>query len=172
MEATSVVDTSRLKRKGARSVPKGRQVDARALAEVQALLGAAPRRRDLLVEYLHRIQDAYGSISAAHIVALAQEMRLALTELCRIRAAGPDAAVDRQINDLASRLAELANDGHLPSPDQLKFVKFFTTEIFQPPPGQPSPTQGQVYLNAVNYLMAHFPNRSGVSLLSWDEGLL
>ena len=84
MEATSIVDTSRLRRKGARSVPKGRQVDARALAEVQALLGTAPRRRDLLVEFLHRIQDAHGSISAAHIVALAQEMRLALAEVYEV----------------------------------------------------------------------------------------
>jgi formate dehydrogenase len=84
MEATSIVDTSRLRRKGARSVPKGRQVDARALAEVRGLLGAAPRRRDLLVEFLHRIQDAHGSISAAHIVALAHEMRLALTEVYEV----------------------------------------------------------------------------------------
>ena len=82
MPASSVVDVSRLGRKrSARSVPKGRQVDAAALAEVQALLGSSPRRRDLLIEFLHRIQDTYGGISAAHVAALAQEMKLALTEV-------------------------------------------------------------------------------------------
>ncbi|HTR58694.1 MAG TPA: NAD(P)H-dependent oxidoreductase subunit E, partial [Casimicrobiaceae bacterium] len=85
MPSTSVVDLSRLERKrAARSVPKGRQVDATALAEVRALLEDSPRRRDLLIEFLHRIQDAYGSISAAHIAALAQELRLALTEVYEV----------------------------------------------------------------------------------------
>jgi formate dehydrogenase len=84
MQERSVIDTSRLGRKRARSAPKGRQVDSGALAEVRALLGDAPRQRDLLVEFLHRIQDACGSISAAHIAALAQEMRLALTEVYEV----------------------------------------------------------------------------------------
>jgi len=70
--------------RGARGRAKGRSVDARALAEVQALLGEAPRRRDLLIEHLHRIQDRYGQISAAHIVALAREMRLAMTEVYEV----------------------------------------------------------------------------------------
>ena len=43
-----------------RRTPKGRQVDPQALEEVCALLGATPRRRDLLIEHLHLIQDAYG----------------------------------------------------------------------------------------------------------------
>jgi formate dehydrogenase len=85
MPSSSVVDVSRLGRKrGARAVPKGRQVDATALAEVQALLGHSLRRRDLLIEFLHRIQDKYGCISAAHIAALAQEMKLALTEVYEV----------------------------------------------------------------------------------------
>ena len=63
---------------------KGRGIDVRALAEVQAALGEEPRRRDLLLEHLHRIQDAYGCIAAAHIVALAQEMALALTEVYEV----------------------------------------------------------------------------------------
>jgi len=85
MQSPSVIDTSRLtRRRAARSAPKGRQVDPRALAEVRSLLGDAPRRRDLLVEFLHSIQDRYGSISAAHLVALAQEMRLALTEVYEV----------------------------------------------------------------------------------------
>jgi formate dehydrogenase len=64
--------------------PKGRQVDPRALAEVRALLGERERRRDLLIEHLHLIQDRYGQLSAAHLVALAQEMKLALTEVYEV----------------------------------------------------------------------------------------
>jgi formate dehydrogenase beta subunit len=64
--------------------PKGRQVDPAALAEVRALLGERERRRDLLIEHLHLIQDRYGQLSAAHLVALAQEMRLALTEVYEV----------------------------------------------------------------------------------------
>jgi formate dehydrogenase beta subunit len=63
---------------------KGRPVDPRAAQEVQALLGDAPRRRDLLIEYLHRIQERYGCLSAAHLVALAREMRLAPTEVYEV----------------------------------------------------------------------------------------
>jgi len=68
----------------ARGKPKGRTVESTAAAEVAALLGEAPRRRDLLVEYLHRIQDRYGHITAAHIVALAREMKLAMTEVYEV----------------------------------------------------------------------------------------
>ena len=67
-----------------RPIPKGRAVDAKALAEVQALLGDAPRRRDLLIEHLHRISDRFGHLPAAHLAALAQEMRLALTEVYEV----------------------------------------------------------------------------------------
>jgi formate dehydrogenase len=69
---------------GARALPKGRAVDPQALAEVRALLGKEPRRRDLLIEHLHRIQDRYGHISAAHIVALAREMNLSHTEVFEV----------------------------------------------------------------------------------------
>ncbi|HEV3372938.1 MAG TPA: NAD(P)H-dependent oxidoreductase subunit E [Xanthobacteraceae bacterium] len=64
--------------------PKGRQVDPRALKEVRALLGARPLKRDLLIEHLHLIQDHYGHLSAAHLAALAQEMKLALTEVYEV----------------------------------------------------------------------------------------
>ena len=70
--------------RGGRGRAKGRSVDARALAEVRALLGDAPRRRELLIEHLHRIQDRYGHISAAHMVALAREMQLAMTEVYEV----------------------------------------------------------------------------------------
>jgi formate dehydrogenase beta subunit len=73
------------KRDGAgRGKPKGRAVDPQALAEVRALLGEAPRRRDLLIEHLHRIQDCHGRVSAAHMVALAREMDLAMTEVYEV----------------------------------------------------------------------------------------
>ena len=72
-----------MKRK-VRSTPKGRSVDATALAEVQALLGDAPRRRDLLIEHLHKINDRYGHLAATHLAALAQEMKLSLTEVYEV----------------------------------------------------------------------------------------
>jgi formate dehydrogenase len=75
----------RKKRGGdARGKPKGRPVEPRALAEVQALLGDEPRRRDLLIEHLHRIQDRYGCLSAPHLVALAREMKLSTTEVYEV----------------------------------------------------------------------------------------
>src|SRR3984957_18090992 len=64
--------------------PKGRQVDPQALDEVLSLLTDRPRRRDLLIEHLHLIQDHYGHLSAAHLAALAQEMKLALTEVYEV----------------------------------------------------------------------------------------
>ena len=64
--------------------PKGRGVDAGALAEVQKLLGERPRRRDLLIEYLHLIQDTHGQLSAVHLAALADEMKLALAEVYEV----------------------------------------------------------------------------------------
>ncbi len=67
-----------------RHTPKGRQVDGKALADIRALLGDQPRRRDLLIEHLHLVQDRYGHLSAAHIAALAEEMRLAQTEVYEV----------------------------------------------------------------------------------------
>src|SRR5438093_4344327 len=72
------------KRARVRGTPKGRRVDPRAREEVCALLKDAPLRRDLLIEYLHRIQDRYGHLSAAHLVALAEEMKLAMTEVYEV----------------------------------------------------------------------------------------
>jgi formate dehydrogenase len=63
-------------RKKARAFPKGRQLDIEALEEIRALLGDRPRRHDLLIEYLHLIQDRYHAISAPHLKALCEELRL------------------------------------------------------------------------------------------------
>ena len=67
-----------------RQAPKGRQVVPAALAEVQALLGSTSRQPDLLIEHLHRIQDRFGHLSAAHLAALAQEMRMPQTSVYEV----------------------------------------------------------------------------------------
>ena len=67
-----------------RKTPKGRQVDDAALADVRALLGDRPRRRDLLIEHLHLIQDRYGHLSVQHLNALADEMHMAQTEVYEV----------------------------------------------------------------------------------------
>src|SRR5256884_9550141 len=68
-------------RKRAKATPKGRQVDPTAAHEIELLLGDRPRRRDLLIEHLHLIQDKYHQISAAHLAALADEMKLSFAEV-------------------------------------------------------------------------------------------
>jgi formate dehydrogenase len=68
-------------RNRARPAPKGRQVDFRAREEIAQLLGDASRRRDLLIEHLHLIQDKFGQISARHLAALADEMGLAFADV-------------------------------------------------------------------------------------------
>jgi len=67
-----------------RKTPKGRQVDDAALADVRALLNDRPRRRDLLIEHLHLIQDHYGHLSVQHLNALAEEMRMSQTEVYEV----------------------------------------------------------------------------------------
>ncbi|WP_238368405.1 NAD(P)H-dependent oxidoreductase subunit E [Mesobacterium pallidum] len=67
-----------------RHTPKGRQLDDQAWAEVRALLGDRPRNRDLLIEFLHLVQDAYGHLSAAHLRALAEELRLSMAEVWEV----------------------------------------------------------------------------------------
>ena len=68
-------------RRRAKATPKGRQVDPTAAHEVETLLGDRPRRRDLLIEHLHLIQDKYHQISAAHLAALADAMKLSFAEV-------------------------------------------------------------------------------------------
>jgi formate dehydrogenase len=63
---------------------KGRQLDDLAWDQVRDLLGNRPRRRDLLIEYLHLIQDEYGHQSAAHLRALAEEMRMSMAEVWEV----------------------------------------------------------------------------------------
>ena len=67
-----------------RHAPKGRQTDDEATAEIRVLLGTPPFSRDMLIEYLHLIQDKYGHLSHAHLRALADEMRLAQAEIYEV----------------------------------------------------------------------------------------
>jgi len=100
-----------------RATLKGRQPQPQAHAEVRQLLGDAPRRRDLLIEFLHRIQDRYGALSDRHLVALAAEMGLAMTEVYEVAtfyhhfdvvkdgAAAPPAMTVRVCDSLSCELA-------------------------------------------------------------------
>lgn len=67
-----------------RKTPKGRQYEDQALQEVRSLLEHRSVSRDLLIEFLHLIQDAYGHLSAAHLRALAEEMRLSMAEIYEV----------------------------------------------------------------------------------------
>ena len=110
-------ETSPVRQPQVRATPKGRRVDPEALAEVRRLLGAAPRRRDLLIEHLHRIQDRYGHLSDRHLVALAAEMKLAMTEVYEVAtfyhhfdvvvdgAAAPPAITVRVCDSIACEMA-------------------------------------------------------------------
>ena len=79
--------------------PKGRQVDPDAVAEIQALLGDAPLRRDLLIEHLHVIQDAHHGLLPRHLAALADLMKLSLVEVYEVATfyAHFDAATDDDV---------------------------------------------------------------------------
>jgi NADH:ubiquinone oxidoreductase subunit F (NADH-binding)/NADH:ubiquinone oxidoreductase subunit E len=63
---------------------RGRAVDNDAVNDVRDLVGQEPLRRDLLIEYLHLIQDQYRCISADHCVALAHELKIATTEVYEV----------------------------------------------------------------------------------------
>src|ERR1700730_12252276 len=68
-------------RRRAKSTPKGRQIDPTAAHEIELLLGDRPRRRDLLIEHLHLIQDRFHQIAAGHLAALAELMKLSFAEV-------------------------------------------------------------------------------------------
>ena len=78
---SDAVDNRQQRRRGK---TKGRVVDLNALLDVQGLLGDESRAADLLIEHLHKIQDKFGHLSAAHLVALAQEMKLSMTEVYEV----------------------------------------------------------------------------------------
>jgi formate dehydrogenase beta subunit len=71
-------------KKRKRQAPKGRQVTPAALAEVEALIGPPPWRHDLLIEYLHKINDRYRQLGAPHMAALAKLLGLSQTEVYEV----------------------------------------------------------------------------------------
>ncbi len=68
----------------ARPTPKGRAVDPVARAEVAQVLEGAPLDAQYLIENLHRVQDRFGHLSAAHLNALAEAMKLAQAEVYEV----------------------------------------------------------------------------------------
>ena len=84
---TAVIREARLPARGTkrgRPTPKGRELEPEAMVAVRTLLGDRPRRPDLLIEHLHLIQDTFGHLSAAHLKALATDMRLAEAEVFEV----------------------------------------------------------------------------------------
>jgi formate dehydrogenase beta subunit len=71
------------RRKGRRT-ERGRQPTAESLRAIANLLAGKPIERPMLLEYLHRIQDHFGGISAQHIAALAHHMRLSMAEIYEV----------------------------------------------------------------------------------------
>ena len=75
------------RRKG-RATLKGRQTDPQARADIAVLLETqlsdGPLRRDLLIEYLHLVQDKFGHLSAAHMTALAEVMKISQAEVYEV----------------------------------------------------------------------------------------
>jgi formate dehydrogenase len=63
---------------------KGRQAEDEAVAEVRQLLGAAPHRRDLLIENLHVLNDSFGALHDRHLVALAKEMNIPMASVYEV----------------------------------------------------------------------------------------
>ncbi|MEC8582882.1 MAG: NAD(P)H-dependent oxidoreductase subunit E, partial [Pseudomonadota bacterium] len=119
--------------------PKGRQVDDAALEDVRGLLGSRPRRADLLIEHMHLLQDHFGHLSARHLRALAEEMRLSQAEVYEVATfyahfdvvredeTPPPALTIRVCDSLACELAgaqalKTALEGEL-SPDEVRVVR-------------------------------------------------
>jgi formate dehydrogenase len=67
-----------------RKTTKGRQITDAAWDDVHRLLGDRPRDRDLLIEFLHLVQDEYGHLSSAHLRALAEEMWISQAEVYEV----------------------------------------------------------------------------------------
>ena len=122
-----------------RRTPKGRQVDDAALEDVCGLLGSRPRRADLLIEHMHLLQDHFGHLSARHLRALAEEMRLSQAEVYEVATfyahfdvvredeTPPPALTIRVCDSLACELAgaqalKTALEGEL-SPDEVRVVR-------------------------------------------------
>src|SRR5690606_25330998 len=86
-KAEAMNDTAQGGRRGKSrrpTAPRGRPVDPQALVDIRDLLGDRPRRRDLLIEYLHLVQDSFGILTAPHLNALAAELKMSQTEVYEV----------------------------------------------------------------------------------------
>ena len=72
------------KRRNKLGFPKGRVLDPEDRDHVAGLIGDGPYRRDLLIEYLHKIQDAENCLTAGHLQALASLMRISMAEVYEV----------------------------------------------------------------------------------------
>ena len=85
MAIQSELSSGRTAKRGRRKPhPKGRQLNTEALDEVRMALGDVAPERDLLIEFLHRLQDRFGFLSARHLNALANHMGLAEAEVYEV----------------------------------------------------------------------------------------
>ena len=71
-------------RRKAPAFPKGRVLDPTDVERIRELLGDRPRRRDLLIEYLHLVQDNEGCLPAGLLQALAGELRISMAEVYEV----------------------------------------------------------------------------------------
>ena len=116
---------------------KGRQVDTTAQQEIRDLVGT-DLRRDLLIEYLHLVQDKYRCLSSEHLAALAAEMNLSQTEVYEVATfyahfdvvregeAAPPATTIRVCDSIACQLAgaeTLLQELESRSPDQVRVLR-------------------------------------------------
>ena len=60
---------------------RGRRATLAAVEEIRALLDGSSMESDHLIEHLHLIQDKFGCLSADHMSALAELMRLSMAEV-------------------------------------------------------------------------------------------
>ena len=69
---------------GPRGTPKGRQVAPADRERVAALCQGLDSRADLLIEHLHRLNDAEGALRKGHLAALAERLRLSQVEVFEV----------------------------------------------------------------------------------------
>ena len=67
-----------------RNTPRGGLVSAEARAAVQAACGDLAARPDLLMEHLHRLNDAERGLRPSHLAALAEWLRLSTSEVYEV----------------------------------------------------------------------------------------
>lgn len=72
------------KRRKGRFKPKGRMTDPAALSAVASLLDGATFQRDMLIEYLHILQDHHRHLSAENLAALAHLMKIPMAEIWEV----------------------------------------------------------------------------------------